>query len=135
MAPTGRAAKVMGSYAKKNAFTIHRFIYSSSRRPGKLAFQRKRNTAKHTLFIVDESSMIASYSHGPLAEQRSLLQDLLEFVAEGEHCRLLFVGDRAQLPPVHQDESPALSKAYLEGSLGFRMHVLYPYRCCTAGLG
>lgn len=112
MAPTGRAAKVLSSYTGQPASTIHRKIYQAKAFPdGSILIARAENKAKNTLFIVDEASMIG--------EQRdfggsSLLDDLLAYVFSGERCRLLLIGDTAQLPPVESSESPALNCEYLK---------------------
>jgi exodeoxyribonuclease-5 len=112
IAPTGRAAKVLSSYTHQNASTIHRKIYQTRAFPdGSFRITRAENKSKNTLFIVDEASMIG--------EQRefggkSLLDDLLEYVFSGENCRLLLIGDTAQLPPVESRESPALDYDYLK---------------------
>lgn len=112
MAPTGRAAKVLSNYTGQNASTIHRKIYQAMTYPdGSIRIARAENKYKHTLFIVDEASMIG--------EQKefcgsSLLDDLLSYVFSGEDCRLLLIGDTAQLPPVESNESPALDCDYLK---------------------
>ena len=109
LAPTGRAAKVLSSYAKKKAFTIHKKIYFSNAESGKLRFRLKNNSHRNTLFIVDESSMIGEdTSVGRLFERGSLLHDLVNYVEGGDNCKLIFVGDTAQLPPVSLGLSPAL---------------------------
>ncbi len=111
LAPTGRAAKVLSGYAGKEAYTIHKKIYFTDTDAGGIVHMR-RATNKHayTLFIVDEVSMI-----GLSAERtgRNLLEDLIDYVQEGDHCRLLLIGDDAQLPPVGNTESPALCADYL----------------------
>ena len=112
MAPTGRAAKVLSSYTGQNASTIHRRIYQAKAFPdGSIRITRAENKSKNALFIIDEASMIG--------EQRefggsSLLDDLLSYVFSGENCRLLLIGDTAQLPPVESSESPALNCDYLK---------------------
>ena len=112
LAPTGRAAKVLSNYTRQSASTIHRRIYQAQTYPdGSIRMARGENKSKDTLFIVDEASMIG--------EQRefggkSLLDDLLEYVFSGERCRLLLIGDTAQLPPVESNESPALDCDYLK---------------------
>ena len=112
MAPTGRAAKVLGSYTRRYASTIHKKIYQVMAYPdGTMRMSRAQNKHKNTLFIVDEASMIGEdHEFGA----RSLLDDLLAYVFSGEHCRLLLIGDTAQLPPVGNDESPALDIDYLQ---------------------
>jgi exodeoxyribonuclease-5 len=111
MAPTGRAAKVMGNYSNKRAFTIHKFIYHlQTDRLGRMVFRLRPNKARDCLFIVDEASMI----NDQLGEYNSsLLSDLMEFVSYGKNCQLLLVGDTAQLPPIHSDKSPALDADHL----------------------
>lgn len=105
LASTGRAAKVMSVYTQKQAFTIHRKIYSPKRKGGAVFFSRVPNMHKNTLFVVDEASMIADIAG---FEHASLLDDLMSYVYQGEGCKLLILGDSAQLPPVHQENSPAL---------------------------
>ena len=110
LAPTGRAAKVFSSYAGSKSFTIHKKIYRQRRYSGDTAdFQLAENLHKNTLFIVDEASMIGnSTPGGEFFGSGNLLDDLVEYVYTGERCRLMLVGDTAQLPPVMQDVSPAL---------------------------
>lgn len=109
LAPTGRAAKVMNQYSGKAAFTIHKYIYRpKSDNRGGVMFNLRENKAAHTIYIVDEASMINDSGGGA-----SLLNDLLQFVREGINCKLVFVGDKAQLPPVGVDLSPALDSSYL----------------------
>lgn len=115
MAPTGRAAKVFSSYANHTAFTIHKKIYRQ-KSISDFHFVLAENLHKHTLFIVDEASMIANGGgHESIFGSGRLLDDLLTYVYSGEGCRLLIMGDSAQLPPVGQIESPALSTLFLEG--------------------
>ena len=109
MAPTGRAAKVFSQYAGHAAYTIHRRIYRQKSLEG--AFDLNYNNAHDTLFIVDEASMI-SLSSG---DGRSVLDDLIQFVYNGRNCRLMLIGDHAQLPPVGEEESPALMTHVLKG--------------------
>lgn len=112
MAPTGRAAKVLGGYTRKYASTIHKKIFQVQAFPdGSLRMARGQNKHKDTLFIVDEASMIGEDRD---FGAKSLLDDLLAYVFSGERCRLLLIGDTAQLPPVGNDESPALDINYLE---------------------
>ena len=115
IAPTGRAAKVMSSYASKKAFTIHKQIYFAKSDGGsKMQFTLKPNKYKNTLFVVDEASMIGDdRQNTKLFENGSLLGDLMQYVDAGTNCKLLLVGDPAQLPPVHLDISPALDSEYL----------------------
>ena len=124
LAPTGRAAKVMQSYSGMPASTIHREIYRTGRsRNGATTYGLTPNTKKRTTFIVDEASMIGESGGGRSAESsgfqyRSLLDDLMEYVFTGEECRLVLVGDDAQLPPVGHDYSPALDDAQLRAGFG-----------------
>jgi exodeoxyribonuclease-5 len=116
MAPTGRAAKVLAAYAQKPANTIHRKIYfARTTKEGVIALTLQKNLHKHTLFIVDEASMIqhSSMSENSLFGSRNLLDDLFEYVFNGEGCRMMFIGDTAQLPPVGVEHSPALDLEYL----------------------
>ena len=111
MAPTGRAAKVLSNYTHHFASTIHKKIYQVASLPdGSMRMVRAENKHKDTLFIVDEASMIGmEHDFG----KKSLLDDLVNYVFSGENCRLLLIGDTAQLPPVGNDESPALDIDYL----------------------
>ena len=112
LAPTGRAAKVLSNYTQRDASTIHRRIYQAKPFPdGSLRIVRAENKAKNTLFIVDEASMIGEQRE---FGAKSLLDDLLEYVFSGENCRLLLIGDTAQLSPVESRESPALDCDYLK---------------------
>jgi ATP-dependent exoDNAse (exonuclease V) alpha subunit len=123
MAPTGRAAKVMANYSGKMAFTIHRKIYRAKASDGNsMNWTLAPNTYSNTLFIVDEASMIADKGTqtAMFQESQNLLKDLLEFVASGVNCRLLLIGDLAQLPPVGQEESPALDIKLLSKFYGLR---------------
>ncbi|MDX5337413.1 MAG: AAA family ATPase [Cyclobacteriaceae bacterium] len=111
LAPTGRAAKVMSNYSGRGAYTIHKIIYKPKGDPGTLGggFALQKNYYKDTLFIVDESSMLAD--DGGMSG--NLLWDLVQFVFSGKDNRLLLVGDTAQLPPVGSEYSPALDAGYL----------------------
>lgn len=112
LAPTGRAAKVLSGYTKKNASTIHKRIYQTMAFPdGSFRMVRGENKSKNALFIVDEASMIGEQKE---FGGKSLLDDLLEYVFSGENCRLLLIGDTAQLPPVESKGSPALDCDYLK---------------------
>jgi exodeoxyribonuclease-5 len=114
LAPTGRAAKVFAAYSGVKAYTIHKHIYKITQKQGFVNVKRKTNESTHTLYIVDEASMIScERSSGDLFSSRELLADLMEFVFEGENNKLLFIGDNAQLPPVQSDESPALNLDFL----------------------
>lgn len=115
LAPTGRAAKVMAQYTGQEALTIHKKIYFSKKDGSGVSFKLAPNKHKHTLFIVDEASMIADsgydsrmYAHG------SLLDDLMHYVYSGQNCKILFLGDNAQLPPVGLDQSPALEPGLMQ---------------------
>ncbi len=116
MAPTGRAAKVISNYSGKEAFTIHKKIYFPKKeKNGGVKFVLQPNKHKNTVFIVDEASMIPDTpGESKLFENGSLLDDLMQYVYSGHHCKLLLIGDTAQLPPVKLDLSPALN----EDSLG-----------------
>ena len=116
MAPTGRAAKVIANYSGKKAFTIHKQIYFTKTEKGSgVQFVLKPNKYRNTLFIVDEASMIGDdHQSAKLFENGSLLDDLMQYVDAGINCKLLLVGDPAQLPPVHLTISPALDGEYLE---------------------
>jgi exodeoxyribonuclease-5 len=117
LAPTGRAAKVLSNYANKPAFTIHKMIYQlSSGGDGFTRFAIKQNKFQNTIFLVDEASMIndgGGLTGSSWGEQKSLLDDLLSFVYDGVNCKLILVGDTAQLPPVGMDLSPALDEDFL----------------------
>lgn len=114
LAPTGRAAKVLSGYSHQPAFTIHKKIYVTETDPaGIMRTMMAQNKYSYTLFIVDEASMIGAGADGDWGSRRSLLEDLIRFVQEGNHCRLLLIGDTAQLPPVGMSESNALNADYL----------------------
>ena len=116
IAPTGRAAKVLSLYSKHPAQTIHKQIYNTkSEGNGNIIFQLRKNTYKNTIFIVDESSMIGNeIIENKLSKNNSLLNDLVEYVKNGCNCKLIFVGDPAQLPPINLTLSPALDPDLLE---------------------
>lgn len=117
LAPTGRAAKVFSGYAGQNAYTIHKKIYRQkafSNEP--TGFLPADNLHKDTLFIVDEASMISNQGLDSFVFGTGrLLDDLIQYVYSGENCRLILMGDVAQLPPVMQTESPALQAGILQG--------------------
>ncbi len=123
LAPTGRAAKVISNYSGKHAQTIHRNIYYPKKnKSGGLAFQLKQNKSRNTIFIVDEASMIPDTpSDSKLFENGSLLDDLMMYVYSGYNCKVLLIGDTAQLPPVKLEVSPALDANTLE--MGFNKEV------------
>ncbi len=123
LAPTGRAAKVISNYARKQAFTIHRHIYYPKKAAnGGVSFTLKKNKYTNTLFIVDEASMVPDIaSESNLFENGSLLNDLLQYVYSGTNCKVLFIGDTAQLPPVKSELSPALDENVL--SLEFNKNI------------
>ncbi|WP_033148247.1 ATP-dependent RecD-like DNA helicase [Prevotella sp. P6B1] len=133
LAPTGRAAKVFSLNAGHPAYTIHRRIYRQKiagdiipglRSPTRSlsSFNLNFNNHHDTLFVVDESSMIANLGYGESSfGSGCLLDDLMQFVYSGTNCRLLLVGDKAQLPPVGEDESPALMSDVLRG-YGMRVY-------------
>lgn len=113
LAPTGRAAKVLNQYTGKEASTIHRKIYYPKNVKGKMSFTLQKNKHKQTLFVVDESSMISSQNSNQFSgEDATLLEDLMEYVFLGNQCKLMFLGDGAQLPPVMQEISPALQSEF-----------------------
>lgn len=117
MAPTGRAAKVFSFNSGYQAFTIHRKIYRERTFDGPDGqFNLNDNLHADTLFMIDEASMVSnqSLSMSSFGSGR-LLDDLIRFVYQGRNCRILFIGDTAQLPPVGEIESPALRSAVLEG--------------------
>lgn len=110
LAPTGRAAKVIANYSNKPAFTIHKKIYFPKKTAGGgVGFTLQQNKHKNTLFIVDEASMISdSGSENSMYANGSLLDDLVSYIYNGQGCKMILLGDTAQLPPVNLDISPAL---------------------------
>ncbi|WP_370480168.1 ATP-dependent DNA helicase [Tamlana flava] len=123
MAPTGRAAKVISNYSGKEAFTIHKKIYFPKKeKGGGVKFVLQPNKHRNTIFIVDEASMIPDTTgESKLFENGSLLDDLMQYVYSGHQCKLLLIGDTAQLPPVQLDLSPALNEDNL--SLNYNKEV------------
>ncbi len=103
LAPTGRAAKVAGAMAQRQASTIHRRIYHVETSNGNMSVRLSANRDQNTIFIVDEASLITDSSRG------SLLRDLIKYVYSGQGCKMILVGDTAQLPPVGQSDSPAMN--------------------------
>ena len=110
LAPTGRAAKVFSLYSGHPAHTIHRRIYRQKSAGDMSSFNLNDNLHTDTLFIIDEASMISTFSSGEGSHfgTGSLLDDLVQYVYSGRNCRMLLIGDTAQLPPVGEDEAPAL---------------------------
>jgi exodeoxyribonuclease-5 len=123
MAPTGRAAKVMSNYSNTQAFTIHRKIYFPKKQSGGgVQFILAPNKHRNTIFIVDEASMIPDTpADSKLFENGSLLDDLIQFVYSGHGCKIILIGDTAQLPPVRLELSPALDEGKL--SLNYNKEV------------
>lgn len=103
LAPTGRAAKVAGGMSQKQASTIHRRIYHMVTTSEGSTIKLSANRDQNTVFIVDEASLITDSSRG------SLLRDLIRYVYSGQGCKMILVGDTAQLPPVGQSDSPAMN--------------------------
>ena len=124
MAPTGRAAKVISNYSGKEAFTIHKKIYFPKKdKVGGVKFVLQPNKHRNTIFIVDEASMIPdSPADSKLFENGSLLDDLIQYVYSGHKCKLMLIGDKAQLPPVKSDLSPAMDLNTLD--LNYNKRVL-----------
>ncbi len=125
LAPTGRAAKVISLYSGRRAYTIHRKLYIQNiTDDGRARFMLTENKHKNTLFIVDEASMIpdTTSSDGSLFGGRRLLHDLIEYVYTSENCKLLLIGDTAQLPPVGIELSPALNPEYLKNNFNLEIH-------------
>jgi exodeoxyribonuclease-5 len=117
LAPTGRAAKVISNYSNKQAATIHREIYyPKSQGNGGVQFTLKQNKHRNALFVVDEASMIPDVAadNKMFGGNGSLLDDLIEYVYSGVNCKLMIIGDTAQLPPVKLDVSPALDSQLIE---------------------
>ncbi len=113
LAPTGRAAKVISNYSQNQAQTIHKKIFRKEIvSDGSVHFSLAENLHKNTLFIVDEASMIGADSNNDTL-LGSLLENLFEYIYSGHNCKLILVGDTAQLPPIGTDLSPALDKDYL----------------------
>lgn len=126
LAPTGRAAKVLGGYAGKKAHTIHRFIYKVFTAPtGTTTIIPRRYGSSDTVFIVDEVSMISAFEKSENPDQpfgnRDILDDLIRFVYSAENCKMIFIGDTAQLPPVGMAESPALEKSFLNAKFNLNL--------------
>ena len=135
LAPTGRAAKVFSHYAQHPAYTIHKKIYRQRNFSNDLDnFSLDDNLHQHTLFIVDEASMIANDGlAGAVFGTGRLLDDLIQYVYAGTGCRLMLIGDTAQLPPVGEEESPALSADKLRGKYMRRSSLRWFVRCMIRG--
>lgn len=115
LAPTGRAAKVFSSGMSTPASTVHRKIYRQESYLSS-SFDINKNLYSDTLFIIDEASMISTYSLGGEGfGSGSILDDIIKYVFSGKHCGMMLVGDTAQLPPIGCDDAPALDSAYLSG--------------------
>ncbi|WP_066838005.1 ATP-dependent DNA helicase [Rufibacter ruber] len=121
LAPTGRAAKVMSTYSKKPASTIHKKIYKQTANPYAegLSFARQPNKQENVVYIVDEASMI---SDDKAFGDNGLLQDLINYIFENSSNKLLLIGDTAQLPPVNQTLSPSLDAAYMASNFKCQVH-------------
>ncbi len=128
MAPTGRAAKVLSRFAGRGAQTIHKVIYrqKSVGAGGVATFSLNRNEFKNTLFVVDEASLIGidAQAGNSLFGSGNLLEDLVTYLRAGTDCRLILLGDSAQLPPVGMGESPALDRSFMGGFGGVRFCTL-----------
>lgn len=126
MAPTGRAAKVISNYSGKEAFTIHKKIYFPKKdKVGGVKFVLQPNKHRNTIFIVDEASMIPDTpADSKLFENGSLLDDLIQYVYSGHKCKLVLIGDKAQLPPVKSDLSPAMDMQLLDLNFNKRVTAL-----------
>jgi len=109
LAPTGRAAKVFSAFANEPGFTIHKQIYFSGNEINGNRLTKAKNLYKNTIFFVDECSMIGGFDP---SEGTNLLEDLITYVQEGQNCKLVFMGDNGQLPPVGQDVSPIFSAPF-----------------------
>lgn len=123
LAPTGRAAKVLSSYTSKPAYTIHKKIYRGYSEEGYFRFTLQPNLHTYTLFIVDEASMISGENTGDWKNARNLLDDLVEYVQSGTNCKLMLLGDPAQLPPVGIEISPALDFKFIKTR--FHMNIFH----------
>ncbi len=116
LAPTGRAAKIMTSYANQPASTVHRHLYyTQTDNFGKLKFTLRKNKQRRTVFVVDEASMISGISQtDSIFDSASLLSDLIFFVYTHPSNKLILIGDTAQLPPIGTELSPALNPVFLQ---------------------
>ena len=124
LAPTGRAAKVLSNYSQRPAQTIHKKIFRKTpTADGGVAFSLGENLHRNTIFIVDEASMIGLDNPTSDSVYGSLLESLLEYVFSGDNCKLILVGDTAQLPPVGSSDSPALNIDYLKAA--YHLNIKY----------
>lgn len=116
LAPTGRAAKVLSNYTNKPAYTIHKKIYRQRNVGDNIQkFGMGFNSSQNTIFIVDEASMLSdNASENSIFGSGSVLEDLFHFIFNEHKCKLLLIGDNAQLPPIGVTESPALDAKYIE---------------------
>lgn len=116
LAPTGRAAKVLSRYSGKQAYTIHKRIYREKTNANyESKFSLNINKEQGAVFVVDEASMLSdTTTEGQIFGSGSLLEDLVKYVQSGKECRLILVGDNAQLPPIGADYSPALDESVMQ---------------------
>jgi len=131
LAPTGRAAKVLAAYTRQRAFTIHKFIYQITTDSfGNIRFALRHNRGKNAVIIVDEASMISlSRDAGSgRIQSKNLLSDLMKFMEEGTNCKLILIGDTAQLPPVGSADSPALDSKVLRNNFNFEQEMQHELR-------
>jgi exodeoxyribonuclease-5 len=125
LAPTGRAAKVLSGYAGQPAWTIHKRIYFQRiGKDGNISLVLQKNLYKNTIFIVDEASMISGSSQDKdkVFSSRNLLDDLMDYVSEESSCKLMLIGDSAQLPPVGMPISPALDLENLKSRYSLKIY-------------
>ena len=117
LAPTGRAAKVLANYSNHTAYTIHKKIYRQKSFSGEYDnFTLNDNLHSNTIFIVDESSMIANEGiSGSMFGSGRLLDDMVQYIFNDKGCKLMLIGDTAQLPPIGEEESPSLSADFIRG--------------------
>ena len=124
LAPTGRAAKVLSNYSQKPAQTIHKKIFRKMpTHDGGVTFTLGENLHRNTIFIVDEASMIGLDNPNSESVYASLLESLFEYVFQGDNCKLILVGDTAQLPPVGSNDSPALNIEFLKAA--YHLNIKY----------
>lgn len=131
LAPTGRAAKVLAAYTRQRAFTIHKFIYQITTDAfGNIRFALRKNRGKNAVIIVDEASMISLSREAASGriQSKNLLSDLMKFLADGKNCKLILIGDTAQLPPVGSIDSPALDSKVLQRNFPFEWEMQHELR-------